>query len=464
MKSVPKLIRRFVCILLLSFVLLAVMNILFFVVYMLRQSPGTSPWKTAERVAEELHQEEVGEYVLSEEMENELAASDVWALMIANDTMQVVWQSENLPDSIPLSYQASDIVSLTRGYIDGYPTFTGESEDGVIVLGYPKESYWKHMWPSWDYRIIENLPRTLLTVLLLNILIILLIYVAANTGLLRSVKPIVEGIQKLAAGEAVCAKETGVLSELASSINQASEILQEQKEQLRRKETARANWIAGVSHDIRTPLSLVIGNAAKLEEDTRLTEEQQKKASVIVKQGTRIKNLVNDLNLASKLEYNMQPVHLEKENLVSIVRSVVVDYMNLGLNEAYPIEWETDEELTVCPILADKNLLKRAISNLIQNSMEHNEQGCSIHVRVEVEGRGYGITVADDGAGATEEQIEKLNHAPHYMVCDENVNEQRHGLGLLIVKQIMAAHHGEVIIGKSPYGGFAVELWLEGQH
>lgn len=70
------------------------------------------------------------------------------------------------------------------------------------------------------------------------------------------------------------------------------------------------------------------------------------------------------------------------------------------------------------------------------------------------------ISVEDDGAGASEEEIEKLNHAPHYMVCDTNTREQRHGLGLLIVKQIAETHGGKVEIGKSGHGGFGVKIML----
>ena len=61
------------------------------------------------------------------------------------------------------------------------------------------------------------------------------------------------------------------------------------------------------------------------------------------------------------------------------------------------------------------------------------------------------ICVEDNGIGASDEQIEKLNHTPHYMVCDTNTTEQRHGLGLLIVKQIMNGHSGTVIIAHSAY-------------
>ncbi len=232
------------------------------------------------------------------------------------------------------------------------------------------------------------------------------------------------------------------------------------RSQLRKKETARANWIAGVSHDIRTPLSMVMGYAGQLENDRRLPEDVCKKAAVIVKQSERMRNLINDLNLASKLEYNMQPVSPTKQNLIAVIRQVVVDFINMDIDDRHPIEWKTDEALTVCPASIDKDLMKRAVSNLVQNCINHNERGCHIFIGVMVEESNCIIVVDDDGIGVTEEQVEKLNHSPHYMVCDENTLEQRHGLGLLIVKQIMAAHGGTVNIGHSSYGGFSVKLIL----
>jgi signal transduction histidine kinase len=244
------------------------------------------------------------------------------------------------------------------------------------------------------------------------------------------------------------------------SINKTSKILQSQNNQLRRKETARANWIAGVSHDIRTPLSMIMGYAGQSREDAYLTDEERQKAAVIVKQSQRMRNLINDLNLASKLEYNMQPIHPQKENLIAVIRQVAVDFINMDIDDKHPIEWETNESLTLCPVNADKDLIKWAIGNLIQNCINHNEQGCKIYVSVSAENSSCTIAVADDGIGATDEQIEKLNNAPHYMVCDVNVTEQRHGLGLLIVKQIIEAHGGSLSIEHSLYNGFCVKITL----
>lgn len=459
MKSLPKLIRRFVGIMLLSSMLLILLNFALLAIYTLNQAPNGSPWITAQEAADDLSKNENG-YVLSEDTALELQNENVWAILIDNRTMKVVWQTDNLPETVPMSYTVSDIASLTRGYIDGYPTFTGEAENGLVVLGYPKDSFWKHMCPSWDYNFIANLPQTVLSVLAINLALIFIIYVIANSKLLKSVKPIVGGIQALSTNEEVHIGEKGLLSELAVNINKTSDILQAQSRQLRKRETARANWIAGVSHDIRTPLSMVMGYAGQLESDVQLSENNRQKAAVIVRQSKRMRNLINDLNLASKLEYNMQPLSPERQNLIGVVRQVVVDFINMNIDEKYTIEWETDEELTSYTANVDKDLMKRAVSNLIQNSMNHNEQGCQIFVRVVAEDNVCTVVVADDGVGATDEQIEKLNNTLHYMVCDEKTTEQRHGLGLLIVKQIIFAHSGKMLIKHSDYGGFEVDLSL----
>lgn len=234
MKSIPKLIRRFVGIVLLSSILLAILNIIVFAVIASQQAPNGYPWQTAEEAANTFQQTESG-YVLSEDIADELKLHNAWAIFIDNDTMRVVWHTDNLPDAVPMEYTISDIANLTRGYINGYPTFTGEAENGLMVLGYPKDSFWKHMWPSWDYHIIANSPQIVLSVLLVNVILLFLIYIIANTKLLKSVKPIANGIQSLGAGKPIHIKEKGLLSELAANINQTSEVLQSQDYQLRKK-------------------------------------------------------------------------------------------------------------------------------------------------------------------------------------------------------------------------------------
>lgn len=457
MRSITKLIRRFVGILSFSSVLILVVNLIILVVLASNQSSSSGPWTTARETEKALQKTENG-YALSEEMTQTLKAENVWAIYIDNETMRVVWHTEELPAEIPVEYTISDISNLTRGYLADYPTFTGESEDGLVVVGFPKDRYWKHQNPSWDYNLIKNSPYIVLSVIGINITLIFLIYIIANTKLLRSVKPITNGIQELPTENPVYVKEKGLLSDLAADINRTAEILKSQKRDLRKKETARANWISGVSHDIRTPLSMVMGYAGQLEESAAISEEDRKKASIIRRQSIKMKNLVNDLNLASKLEYNMQPLRLEPVNLVAVARQCVVDFMNTDLDERYPMEWRTSEELSACMINGDKELLRRAVNNLINNSQSHNPDGCHIAVKVQANSKECCITVEDDGVGITDEKLEKLRTTPHYMMSDSSTSEPRHGLGLLIVQQIVRAHNGEISFDHGENRGFLVQM------
>ncbi|NCB33192.1 MAG: two-component sensor histidine kinase [Erysipelotrichia bacterium] len=459
MKSVPKLIKRFIGILLLSTVLILVLNIAVIFFIGLKQMPNSSPYAAADETASSLTKTDSG-YILDSAAQKVLDQSHAWAIFIDNDTHRMVWHTDNLPDGIPSEYSLADVSSLTLGYLKDCPTYVGENDYGIMVLGYPADSYWKSMWPSWDYHFIADLPQTILIAFLCNIFLIFIIYITVVSRLIKSVNPIICGLNGLTSNEPVTVQEKGVFSELARCINQTSATLQAQDRQLKKRETARANWIAGVSHDIRTPLSMVMGYAGQLENAPSLSEDERKKAYVILKQSEKMSNLINDLNLASKLEYNMQPIHLQSQNAVALIRQVVVDFLNTDAESKYPIHWETDSELHSCIIQADGDLIKRAVSNLISNSINHNENGCSIYVCVQAEQNTCVISVEDDGVGASDEQIEKLNTASHYMVCDENITEQQHGLGLLLVKQIAASHNSRIVIGHSKYNGFAVSIIL----
>ena len=463
MKSTLKLIRRFVKILLVSLVGLFVLNILLFIFVFSRSAANGGGWEATQQLAGELTRNPGGDYALSERGQEILQQRKAWAILVENGTGDVIWHSANLPEGIPLHYSAADIAYYTRGYIADYPTTTAACGEDLIFMGHPKDMYWKHMWPTFDYGLIANMPKIVLLFLAVNVLAVFFIYFAATSGILKSIRPIVAGIEDLPEGKEVYIREKGLLSDLAAAINRGSETLMRQERELKRKESARANWITGVSHDIRTPLSMVMGYAGQLEESSRLSQEDRKKASIIRQQSLKIKNLINDLNLASKLEYQMQPLHPRPMNLVAALRQCAVDFINADLDGRYPLEWKTDGDLTACVIQGDEDLFRRAVSNLLNNVQSHNPEGCGISVGVRAEGEAFCVFVEDDGVGISEKQLEALSHTPHYMMSDSGTEEPRHGLGLLIVKQIAEAHGGSVTFGHSASGGFSARLRFPGR-
>lgn len=459
-KSILKLVSRFVMIIVCSLLVLFVLNICLFIGVSFQGMASGGGWQATEELTEELQENGDGTYFVSERGKQILAERNAWALLVQDGTGDVVWYSENLPAEIPLHYTAAQISADTLGYIEDYPTTTAARENDLLIMGHPKEMYWKSMWNTYDLSLIKNLPRNAVMIFLVNLLVVFLIYAFSTSGIVRYIRPLIRGIEALPE-ERVYVREKGLFTDLAHSVNEASEKLKIQEQELKKKERARANWISGVSHDIRTPLSMVMGYAAQMEDDTELPDEARKRAQMIRLQSVKMKNLVNDLNLASKLEYQMQPLHMERISLAAVVRQTVAEFANLDFEEKYPICFEAKEGSGRGMIRGDKDLLCRAIGNILTNSQVHNPDGCGIMVETDAGDGAFVIRLEDDGIGIGEEELQKLQSTPHYMMSDGGVEEPRHGLGLLIVRQIVAAHGGTVLLDhgrQEEKGGFAVEM------
>lgn len=104
-------------------------------------------------------------------------------------------------------------------------------------------------------------------------------------------------------------------------------------------------------------------------------------------------------------------------------------------------------------IECDARLISRAINNLVQNSINHNPQGCTISLRLDCSDSAVSLTVADDGVGLSPEKLRELEEKPHYMESNDERLDLRHGLGLLLVRQIVEAHNGNLQIANIlPHG------------
>ena len=203
---------------------------------------------------------------------------------------------------------------------------------------------------------------------------------------------------------------------------------------------------------------MVLGYSSSLEESRDLNTEQKEKIVAIRQQATKIKQLIEDLNLTSKLEYDMQPLRTEKISPVELARQVVCDFLDSGLDESFSIDFQSDEESELHYMLGDEALLKRAITNLLQNSIGHNPNGCAITISVDCTDGHTEIIVADNGVGVSTDKLQELNTKTHYLESTDEKLNLRHGLGVLLVRQIVEAHNGTMKIESMPNCGYKTTL------
>ena len=121
-------------------------------------------------------------------------------------------------------------------------------------------------------------------------------------------------------------------------------------------------------------------------------------------------------------------------------------------------QWEEERPPAGCTVCADGRLIQRAVTNLLQNCVNHNEQGCTIYLSLLEEGGNCIVSVEDDGAGVSDSQLKRLKGP--LQDGSGGAFWQQHGLGLSIVRQIAASHGGRLELFRSAHGGFAARLIL----
>ncbi|MEA5049460.1 MAG: HAMP domain-containing sensor histidine kinase [Eubacteriales bacterium] len=450
MKSMMKILTRYVLSAAGVALVLLIVNFAVFVAWTVQSGRVVQKDDHVSQLSDNLT-ESGGVYTLSESARETIEQRYQWAMLL-NENGSVIW-SKNLPDDLPLKYSVSDVARFTRWYLDGYPVNVWQHSDGLFVLGSAKGSMWKYNL-EYSQKFMGSALTWIPAALIFNSIAAVLLALLFGLRLFRSLKPLAKGIEAMSEKQPVDLSTRGLLGDLADGINKTSAQLTRQEADLSRRDNARASWIAGVSHDIRTPLSIVMGYASQLEDDPELPLSKREQAGVIRKQSERIKTLINDLNLASKLEYDMQPIRKSPVALAALLRQIAADFINGGLPEIDSIDVKINDGAQNAIVTGDEQLLRRAISNLITNSIQHNPDGCCVMVALENDTENCSISVSDNGIGFTKEQLADLNRS------NSSAMLENHGIGLTIVRQIVRAQGGTAVFRNLPEGGCVVVLCL----
>ena len=390
-----------------------------------------------------------GSYSLSDTQKELLLENDIWCMLI-DINGDVVWNFE-LPDEIPLKYSLQDVALMSRGYLQDYPAFVWEHGENLLVAGYPKLSYIKMLTNYFPYDSVRVLPIFALVLLFLDLFMLFVAYYFSKRNISKNIAPLVNAISRLSYDKQPPPKTKGDLAAISESLTKTATLLE-------KNDNARANWISGVSHDIRTPLSMVLGYADRIAKNPAANDEIQNQATIIRNQSMKMKRLIQDFNLVSKLEYDVHPINSQPFIPAKLLREIVAEYLNNGLNEKYSIELDIAEAGSTLTVNGDKDLLKRAIENIIQNSINHNPQGCIIRVLLGTQNDEWSVTVADNGKGVSHSELSDMQDKQHYLEVSADREDLRHGLGLLIVQQVTTAHNGTMKIESETGKGFSVSL------
>ncbi|MFP3153910.1 HAMP domain-containing histidine kinase [Lachnospiraceae bacterium ZAX-1] len=258
--------------------------------------------------------------------------------------------------------------------------------------------------------------------------------------------------------EAVYGDGTAELTKVCNSFNEMQRQLKANIMKNEKYEQDRNEMLAGISHDLRTPLTSIKSYVKGLQDGVAQTPEKQRDyLDVVYRKSSEMENLLNELFLFSKLEtgnmpFNFRPVFIQKY-IVTLLDSQISDLE------------KSNSALTFtgnCPDLKtrlDSEQMTRAITNILYNSVKYNP-GRHINITVTLQEHDGKIILRlqDDGIGVSDKQLSRLFDSFYRGDESRNNSSDGSGLGLAIAKNIVTAHGGS--ISAESYGGLAIIIEL----
>lgn len=243
-----------------------------------------------------------------------------------------------------------------------------------------------------------------------------------------------------------------IYKEVFEHLRMLGSTLQNNEKALREAEQSKQEWIRGISHDLKTPLTYISGYSAMLvHPDYRWSEtEQTEFLSVIQQKAAHLQELVEDLN---ETVNGPIPLNAEHTDIVELVRRTVADVSSAPWAVGYAFVMESEPEQL--SLSCDPKLMTRAIRNLLVNAVVHNPENTQIEVRIKLlDLRIAEIRIKDNGVGfnqlAERDTIQSTNeHA---------------GLGLSIAKKFIEANGGKITVQSSLGEGTSIMIRLQAEH
>ena len=277
--------------------------------------------------------------------------SNSWVQILDENNKEVY--SYNKPQEIKNKYTPIDIINgykYTGGLGGSSQILAGYKEiDNITytyLIGYPSTILTKYVFIIEMDTINIYIKYAIISILIVDFIIAIIFGYIFSKGITKPVKAIIDGVDHLYNGDyEVYFKEKGIYKNVLKKLNSLSYKLKENELERKKIDKMRADWIANISHDIKTPLSSIKGYAEFLEQDYDFSSEDIKSfAGIINNKSDYIKELVEELNLSMKLKNNESILKKEKVNIVSLVKNSVIDILNDSEYSKVDIKFECSED------------------------------------------------------------------------------------------------------------------------
>ena len=232
---------------------------------------------------------------------------------------------------------------------------------------------------------------------------------------------------------------------------------------LKQLEQVRKDFVANVSHELKTPITAAKGYVETLlQGDYREAETAKEFLEIVLRHVDRLNAIVEDLLVISRLEQDTgEAAELERYDLAALVDQVVRMHGSQARRKGIRlvVDNPTGEGVTV-----NRTLLDQGISNLVDNAIKYSESGDSVEITVKAEGDAVRISVSDHGPGIAEEHLDRIFERFYRVDRGRSREIGGTGLGLSIVKHVATSHGGRVSVESVEGEGSTFAIILPRSH
>lgn len=321
--------------------------------------------------------------------------------------------------------------------------------DGICILHYHIGSKYNIEWMQ------QNLPtpdKFLTIIIAINCLLGCVIVIALFVRKLkRNLNPLLEATQKIREQDLDFEVQYSGIKEfnhIISSISEMKSELSQSLEKQWRMEQTRREQTSALAHDIRTPLTIIRGNAELLD-DSELAEKQQKYVLHILKNSERMEQYLATLIDLTKAEsgHSIHPVKIQTERFVKDLEE-----QTKGLAAPKQIRVEFSRNDLPKEFTADSDLLERAVVNIVSNAIEYTPKCGTVKIAVENTRGMLHFQVSDSGRGFSPEDLKQASEQ-FYRGDKSRTSKNHFGMGLFITKSVAEQHEGTLSIANSKETG-----------
>ncbi|MHB8132497.1 MAG: sensor histidine kinase [Mobilitalea sp.] len=294
---------------------------------------------------------------------------------------------------------------------------------------------------------LSSLSQMVLTAGIISLAIAFLIGIILSRRLSRPILSITEATISIAKGQKQVTVPTDTKIE---EINQLGKTFNEMSSKVEANEERMKEFVANVSHELRSPLTSIKGFVEALIDNKGKTPEAQQRFLTIINDETdRLAQLVNNLLILSRSEEEI-PLYPENIELKEFIKNVLTSFNARVGENSISIEVISEEESIFLKI--DRNSFKQIIVNLVDNALKYSPQGGNVSILLKECAEMISISISDSGLGIPERDLPHIWDRFYRVDKDRSRETGGTGLGLAIVKQLTEKNGGQVeaesVLGK----------------